>query len=120
MAERLFVLVVTNDPRLEWQVLRAVRSAGCLPMLGHVDEEGRASLRRIRPDVVLLDTAHPCAASAHFYEEAAELGARVIALGAAAQEDDARAIARRCNASWITLPAEYHLFPEALHPVELA
>jgi DNA-binding NarL/FixJ family response regulator len=119
MAGRLFVLVVTGDSRLERQALCAVRAAGCLPMLAHADEDCPEALRRIRPDVVLLDTAHPCATSAAFYEEAAELGARVIALAPDARDDHARAIARRRNASCVTLPAEYDLFPETLRAVEL-
>jgi len=113
MIARLFVLVVTDDPRLERQALCAVRAAGCLPMLGHADEAGPAALRRTRPDVVLLDTAHPCASSAHFYEEATELGARVIAL-APDGRDDARAIARHRNSGCVTLPMEYDLVPQAL------
>ncbi len=120
MAERLFVLVVTSDPRLERQALCAVRAAGCLPMLAHADEDCPESLRRIRPDVVLIDTAHPCAATARFYEEAAELGARVIALAPDARYEHARAIARRRNAQCVTLPMGYDLFPETLRPAELA
>jgi DNA-binding NarL/FixJ family response regulator len=120
MAGRLFVLVVTHDPRLERQALCAVRAAGCLPMLGHADEDGQESLRRIRPDVVLLDTAHPCATSAPFYDEAVELGVRVVALAPDARDDDARAIARCRNASCVTLPGEYDLFTEALRAAELA
>jgi DNA-binding response OmpR family regulator len=120
MAGRLFVLVVTEDVRLERQALCAVRAAGCLPMLAHADEECPESLRRIRPDVVLLDTMHPCASSSRFYEEAAELGARVIALAPDARDDDARAIARRRNASSVTLPTEYDLVPDTLRAAELA
>ena len=120
MTERLFVLVVTTDARLERQALSAVRAAGCLPMLGHLDEECPASLRRTLPDVVLLDVMHPCAASARFFEEAAELGVRVIALAPDACDDHARAIARRRNAACVTLPAGYDLLPETLRPMELA
>jgi hypothetical protein len=119
MARRLFVLVVTSDSRLERQALCAVRAAGCLPMLGHSDEDCPESLRRIRPDVVLLDTMHACATSARFYEEAAELGARVIALAPDARDDDARAIARRRNAPCVTLPREYDLVPETLRLAEV-
>jgi hypothetical protein len=119
MAGRLFVLVVTGDPRLEHQALCAVRAAGCLPMLAHPDEDCPEALRRIRPDVVLLDTLHPCATLAQFYEEAAELGARVVALAPDARDGDARAIARRQNASCVTLPTEYDLFPATLRPAEL-
>jgi hypothetical protein len=120
MAGRLFVLVVTTDPRLERQALCAVRAAGCLPMLAHADEDCSVSLRRIRPDVVLLDTSHPLAMAAQFYEEAAALGARVIALATDARDADARAIARRRNARCVTLPAGYDLFPETLQAAELA
>ena len=119
MAARLFVLVVTTDSRLERLALCAVRAAGCLPMLAHADEDCATSLRRIRPDVVLLDTMHPSATSAWFYEEAAELGARVIALAPDARDDDARAVARRRNAPCVTLPTEYDLFPEALRAAQL-
>jgi|SRR5687768_13168800 DNA-binding NarL/FixJ family response regulator len=119
MAERLFVLVVTTDSRLERQALCAVRAAGCLPMLGHADEDCSASLWRIRPDVVLLDTTHPSATAAQFYEEAAALGARVIALATDSRDADARDIARRRNARCVTLPAGYDLFPEALRAAEL-
>jgi hypothetical protein len=120
MAGRLFVLVVTSDPRLERQALCAVRAAGCLPMLGHDDETCPDALRRIRPDVVLLDATHPCATSTAFYEEAAAMGARVIALAADARYDDAREIARQQNASCWTLPTEYDVVPETLRPAELA
>jgi hypothetical protein len=120
MAGRLFVLVVTTDLRLERQALGAVRAAGCLPMLGHVDEDGPTSLRRILPDVVLLDMMHPCASSPHFFEEAAELGVRVIALAPDGRDDHARAMARRRNASCVTLPTEYDLVPSRLRPAELA
>jgi hypothetical protein len=120
MAGRLFVLVVTTDSRLERLALCAVRAAGCLPMLAHADEDCPASLQRIRPDVVLLDTMHACATSPRFFEEAAGLGARVIAFASDARDDDARAIARRRNASCVTLPTEYDLFPETLRAAELA
>jgi DNA-binding NarL/FixJ family response regulator len=119
MAGRLFVLVVTDDPRLERQALCAVRAAGCLAMLGHADEDGRESLRRTRPDVVLLDPMHPCATSARFYEEAAELGVRVIALAPDGRDDQARAFARARNSGCVTLPTEYDLVPETLRPAEL-
>jgi hypothetical protein len=120
MSGRLFVLIVTGDARLEHQAMSAVRAAGCLPMLGHADEDCPASLRRIRPDVVLLDSMHPCATSADFYEEAAELGVRVIALAPDTRDDHARTIARQQNASCVTLPAEYDLFAETLRPGRLA
>jgi hypothetical protein len=119
MTGRLFVLVVTSDPRLERQALSAVRAAGCLPMLGHADEDCPASLRRTLPDVILIDTAHPCASSAPFYQEAAALGVRVVALAPDTRDDHARAIARRQNACCVTLPAEYDRFPETLKPAEL-
>jgi DNA-binding response OmpR family regulator len=114
----LFVLVVTTDSRLERLALGAVRAAGCLPMLAHADEDCSTSLRRIRPDVVLLDTMHPSALSSEFYEEAAELRARVIALAPDGRDDDARA-ARQRNAPCVTLPTEYDLFAEALRAAEL-
>jgi hypothetical protein len=120
MTGRLFVLVVSTDARLERQALLAVRAAGCLPMLGHVDEDCPASLRRILPDVVLLDVMHPCASSAPFFDEAADLGVRVIALAPDARDDHARAIARRCNSACVTLPADYDLLPATLRPMELA
>ncbi len=119
MAGRLFVLVVTDDPRLERQALCAVRAAGCLPMLGHADEECSDSLRRTRPDVVLLDTMHPCATLARFYEDAAEVGARVVALAPDARDDHARAFARARNSGCVTLPTEYDLVPETLRPLQL-
>jgi hypothetical protein len=89
-------------------------------MLGHADENCPDALRRIRPDVVLLDTAHACATSARFYEEAAELGARVIALAPDARDDDGRAMARLRNAACVTLPTEYDLFRQTLRPAELS
>jgi hypothetical protein len=119
MAERLFVLVVTSDPRLERQALSAVRAAGCVPMLGHADEDCPASLRRTLPDVVLIDAVHPCASSGGLYEEAAALGVRVVALAPDTRDDHARALARRQNALCVTLPAEYDRFPETLQRVEL-
>jgi hypothetical protein len=121
MAARLFVLIVTADPRLERQALCAVRAAGCLPMLGHDDEDCPTALRRTRPDVVLLDTLHPCAADADFFAEASAMGARVIALAPDARDDDARALARRQNAGGcVTLPTEYDLFQATLRPAELS
>jgi DNA-binding NarL/FixJ family response regulator len=120
MAGRLFVLIVTDDLRLERQALCAVRAAGCLPMLGHADEDCAESLRRTRPDVVLLDTMHPYATSPRFYEEATELGARVIALAPDARDDDARAMARARSSGCVTLPTEYDLVPETLRPTGLA
>ncbi|MFN2564760.1 MAG: CoA-binding protein [Gemmatimonadaceae bacterium] len=119
MARRLFVLVVTTDQRLEHQALSAVRAAGCLPMLGHVDEDCPTALRRIRPDVVLIDATHPCASSPPFYEEAAAMGVRVIALAPDARDEEARAVARRQNARCVILPTEYDLFSETLRPAEL-
>jgi hypothetical protein len=119
MAGRLFVLVVTTDPRLEHLALVAVRAAGCLPMLGHADEDCPEAVRRIRPDVVLLDTTHPCAASPEFFEDAAAMGVRVVALAPDGRDEDARAIARRQNAGCVTLPAEYDLLPETLRSPEL-
>ncbi len=114
MTGRLFVLIVTPDARLEHQALAAVRSAGCLPMLGHADEDCPAALRRTQPDVVLIDALHPCATSPSFYEEAGALGVRVVTLATDAFDDQARAIARRQNAPCVTLPAEYDLVPATL------
>jgi hypothetical protein len=119
MAGRLFVLVITDDARLEHQALCAVRAAGCLPMLGHADEDCTESVLRTRPDVVLIDTTHPCAASPLFYQQAAELGTRVIALAPDARDDDAREIARLRNAGCVTLPTQYDLVSETLRPTEL-
>jgi hypothetical protein len=97
VADRLFVLVVTDDAQLELQALCALRAAGCTPMLGHVGEDCPTALRRTWPDVVLLDTTHPCATSERFHEEAAEIGARVVAFAAGADLPpstlDARALA---------------------------
>lgn len=120
MTGRLFVLIVTNDLRLERQAISAVRAAGCSPMLGHIDEECPVAIRRTRPDVVLLDTMHPSASSAAFFEEAAELGVRVVALAPDTRDHQARALARRRNSGCVTLPAEYDRFPETLRPVQLA
>jgi hypothetical protein len=120
MGGRLFVLIVATDPRLERQALCAVRSAGCLPMLGHADEDCPTALRRTRPDVVLIDTLHPCAVEPEFYAEAAAIGARVIALAPDARNDDARELARRQNAGCVTLPTEYDLFPTTLGPAALS
>jgi hypothetical protein len=63
---------------------------------------------------------HPCASSAPFFDEAADLGVRVIALAPDARDDHARAIARRCNSACVTLPADYDLLPATLRPMELA
>jgi len=120
MAGRLFVLVVTTDPRLERQAICAVRSAGCLAMLGHADEDCPSALRRTRPDVVLLDTMHPCAATSEFFTEAAALGTQVIALAPDSRDEDARALARRQNARCVTLRTDYDHFSETLRPAELA
>jgi DNA-binding NarL/FixJ family response regulator len=89
-------------------------------MLGHIDEEGPASLRRIVPDVVLLDAMHPCAASARFFEDAAALGVRVVTFADDARDNEARAIARQRNASCVTLPAAYDLISETLRQAEVA
>jgi hypothetical protein len=89
-------------------------------MLGHDDEDCPTALRRTRPDIVLIDSMHPCAGSPAFFEEAAAMGARVIALAPDARDDHARALARRQNARCVTLPTEYDLMPETLRPVELA
>jgi hypothetical protein len=114
MAGRLFVLIVTEDPRLEHQAIAAVRAAGCLPMLGHADEDCPDALRRTLPDVVLIDTLNPCASSPAFYEDAAALGVRVITLAPDARDGHARAVALRQNAPCVTLPTEYDLVPATL------
>lgn len=119
MASRLFVLIATADLRLERQALCAVRAAGCLPVLGHADEECPAALRRIRPDVVLLDGTHPCAESPEFFKEAGALGVRVIALASDGHDDQARAVARERNASLVVLPTGFDRFRETLRPAEL-
>lgn len=89
-------------------------------MLGHADEDCPASVRRTLPDVILIDTLHPCASSPQFYEETAALGARVVALAPDWRDDQARVIARRQNARCITLPTDYERFSESLRPIELA
>ena len=119
MAGRLFVLVVTTDPRLERQALCAVRAAGCLPMLGHDDEECLAALRRTLPDAVLLDTTHPRATSEEFFEEAAAMGVRVIGLASNSRNDVPPSFARPDREVCLTLPAEYDLAPARLRPAEL-
>jgi hypothetical protein len=114
MAGRLFVLVVTQDPRLEHQALAAVRAAGCLPMLGHADEDCAAALRRTLPDVVLIDALNPAATSPAFYEEAAALGAKVITLAPDARDGQAREIALSQNTLCVSLPTEYDLVSATL------
>ena len=109
MAGRLFVLIVTQDPRLEHQALAAVRAAGCLPMLGHADEDCAAALRRTLPDIVLIDTLNPSATSPAFFEEAAALGTRVITLASDAYDGQARATALSQNTPCVMLPTEYDL-----------
>ena len=119
MSGRLFVLIVTNDSRLERQALLAVRAAGCLPMLGHADEECPAMIRRTLPDVLLIDTAHPSASAAGFYEEVAALGVRVVALAPDARDDQVRAMAGGPNLGRVTLPAEYDNFRDTLGQAQL-
>lgn len=119
MEGRPFVLVVSADQRLERLALCAVRAAGCHPMLPHVDEECPVALRRILPDVVLLDSSHPCASSSDFFGDASKLGVRVIALAPDGRDLQARAVARRQNADCVTLPTEYDLIPQAIRAIEL-
>ena len=89
-------------------------------MLAHVDEACPDAVRRTRPDAVLLDTVHPCASSPEFFEEAAALGVRVVALAPDSRNDHARAVARRRMAACVTLPTEYDLVPTRLALAELA
>ena len=114
MTARIFVMVFTENRRLEQMTLSLLHSAGCCPMLPAVDESPTEALRRVRPDAVLVDCEHSAAVSDRFFELADAYGIGVLIYGRETREADADLIARQQNVCKLVLPAEGNLLQHAV------
>lgn len=114
MTARIFVMVFTENRRLEQMTLSLLQSAGCCPMLPAADESPTEALRRVRPDAVLLDCEHPAAVSDRFYELADQYGIGILVYGRETREADADLIAHQQNVCRLVLPADGNLLAHAV------
>jgi hypothetical protein len=114
MTARIFVMVFTENDRLEQMTMALLQSAGCCPMLPAADEAPTEALRRVRPDAVLLDCEHPAAVSERFFELAGEYGIGILVYGRETREADADLVARQQNVCRLTLPADGNLLAHAV------
>lgn len=114
MTARLFVMVLTENRRLEQMTLSLLHGAGCCPMLPAVDESATEALRRVRPDAVLIDCEHPAAVSDRFFELADVFGVGILVYGREPREADADLIARQQNVCRITLPADGNVLADSI------
>lgn len=114
MTARLFVMVFTENRRLEQMTLSLLHAAGCCPMLPAVDESPTAALRRVRPDAALVDCEHPAAVSDRFFELADACGIGILVYGREPREADADLIARQQNVCKVVLPADGSLLASAV------
>lgn len=114
MTARIFVMVFTENRKLEQMTLSLLRCSGCCPMLPAADEGALDAIRRVRPDAVMVDCEHPAAVSDRFFDLAGELGIGVLVYGRDTREADADLIARQQNVCKVVLPAEGNLLPHAV------
>ncbi len=107
----LDVLVLTSDAFGSALLGAAVEFSGHRPVFPLVRESARAALVRVRPRVVLVETAHEEAGNESFLGPAIMTGARPLLVYAGDQTDQqaialARTLAERLNIPLIVLPGE--------------
>lgn len=114
MDDRLQVLVLTDDARLERTTFGLLRSAGCEPARPADGETTARALERVRPIAVLVDCEHPAAVGDRLYEAAAALGAEVVVCARPAREMDAGVISRQQGVATLLLPLEREALTSAV------
>jgi DNA-binding NtrC family response regulator len=92
------VLVIAADPNIESLIGQLVAFAGHRPAYDPTSGAGGESLRRTRPDVVLLDNSLPHTVLAACLQAADEIGANAVLTSSTDSESElaTEAHARRC------------------------
>lgn len=108
------VLVVSPDPLAAALLGAAVELAGHAPHFPQPSEGARASLRRVRPRLTLVDCDHEDACSDAFVGPALMTGSRVILFRSRHTRRDIGDLADRLGVIVIELPTEYEALTEVL------
>jgi hypothetical protein len=112
---RLDVLILSADPLSAALLGAAVELAGHSPNFERPGEGPRAALRRVRPQLALIDCDHDEACTDSFIGPAIMTGARVQLLCSHRGERDCTALARRLGLPIAMLPMEHGDFASLLH-----
>ena len=98
------VLVIAADPNIEALIGQLLAHAGHIPAYDASLGAAGETIRRTRPDVVLLDTELPRAVVTSCRSAAVEAGTSVILTSSAASEAELAAEAHRGDCAYFALP----------------
>ena len=98
------VLVIAVDPNIEALMGQLLTHAGHRPSYDATLGAAGEAIRRIRPDVVLLDTDLPRSVVRACRDAAAENDAKVILTSSSSSQSELADEARRANCPYFALP----------------
>lgn len=108
------VLILTRELVAAGLLGALAEQAGCAPLFGERGEQGESALRRLRPDLVLLDAFHPAAVAPRLYAAAHRAGVRVVVFSATPPWDDLRRIAAVHDGVSFVAPGEHETLADCL------
>ena len=100
------VLVLSTDDLAGALLAALAETAGLAPAFAHASETPRDALRRLRPDLVLVDCEHELACSEQFLGPLRMTGATALVFGRGADAERLRALADAHAVRVFTLPLD--------------
>ena len=105
MKNRAVLVLATDD--LAGALLAALaETAGLSPAFANASETPRDALRRLRPDIVLVDCEHDVACSEQFLGPVRMTGAAALVFGRGGDAERLRALADTHHVRVLTLPMD--------------
>jgi len=100
------VLVLSSDDLAGALLAALAESAGLSPVFARPAETPRDALRRLRPDVVLVDCEHETACTEQFLGPVRMTGATALVFGRGADAERLRSLADQHRVRVFTLPLD--------------
>lgn len=108
------VLIFSSDPLAAALLGAAVELAGHVPHFQRKDESARSALRRIRPQLALIDCDHEESCSEEFVGPALMTGARILLFRSHRTRRDMTDFASRLALRIVDMPAEHEVLTALL------
>lgn len=108
------ILVIAKEPLILTLMCSLVDLSGHTATQTRSDESVTSAIRRVRPDLLLLDCEHDCACEEEAYDAAATVGAEVLLFTPARTNDEVADFARMRGLRSMALPIRLDQFTETL------
>lgn len=108
------ILVIAKEPLIQTLMCSLVDLSGHQAAQPRSDEMVSTAIRRVRPDLLLLDCEHDCACEEEAYDAASSVGAEVLLFTPARTNDEVADFARVRGLRSMALPIRLNEFTETL------